>query len=199
MNTDNVVEFLRLLSLDVSLGAAAQHAASQADAPLALARLATAHGPALQRLRLVSIRPQLSGCPRQHGNRWFFRGRQDLAIGAGSRPGHQHAGQCHHPGHRHRHATRGAGGGRPRGQRPGAAPGAKRRPLSQRLLKPLSGSPGTAPRPRRQSRRWPCTRSAGSRLSGLPNPASRPRRTRPAPGATSGRAPTRRSTRPPPC
>lgn len=44
MNTDNVVEFLRLLSLDVSLGAAAQHAASQADAPLALARLATAHG-----------------------------------------------------------------------------------------------------------------------------------------------------------
>ncbi|WP_447918685.1 hypothetical protein [Achromobacter aegrifaciens] len=43
-NTDNVVEFLRLLSLDVSLGAAAQHAASQADAPLALARLATAHG-----------------------------------------------------------------------------------------------------------------------------------------------------------
>ena len=44
MNTDNVVEFLRLLSLDVSLGTAAQHAASQADAPLALARLATAHG-----------------------------------------------------------------------------------------------------------------------------------------------------------
>ncbi len=44
MNTDNVVEFLRLLSLDVTLGAAAQHAASQADAPLALARLATAHG-----------------------------------------------------------------------------------------------------------------------------------------------------------
>ncbi|WP_025140277.1 hypothetical protein [Achromobacter sp. DH1f] len=44
MNTDNVVEFLRLLSLDVSLGAAAQHAAGQADAPLALARLATAHG-----------------------------------------------------------------------------------------------------------------------------------------------------------
>ncbi|MFF7397030.1 hypothetical protein ACFZAI_11300 [Achromobacter sp. NPDC008082] len=44
MKTDNVVEFLRLLSLDVSLGAAAQHAASQADAPLALARLATAHG-----------------------------------------------------------------------------------------------------------------------------------------------------------
>ncbi|EHK65115.1 hypothetical protein [Achromobacter arsenitoxydans] len=44
MNTDNVVEFLRMLSLDVSLGAAAQHAASQADAPLALARLATAHG-----------------------------------------------------------------------------------------------------------------------------------------------------------
>jgi len=44
MNTDIVVEFLRLLSLDVSLGAAAQHAASQADAPLALARLATAHG-----------------------------------------------------------------------------------------------------------------------------------------------------------
>ena len=43
-NTDNVVEFLRLLSLDVSLGAAAQHAAAQADAPLALARLATAHG-----------------------------------------------------------------------------------------------------------------------------------------------------------
>ncbi|WP_088154874.1 hypothetical protein [Achromobacter xylosoxidans] len=43
-NADNVVEFLRLLSLDVSLGAAAQHAASQADAPLALARLATAHG-----------------------------------------------------------------------------------------------------------------------------------------------------------
>ncbi len=43
-NTDNVVEFLRLLSLDVSLGAAAQHAASQADAPLALARLATAQG-----------------------------------------------------------------------------------------------------------------------------------------------------------
>ena len=38
------MEFLRLLSLDVSLGAAAQHAASQADAPLALARLATAHG-----------------------------------------------------------------------------------------------------------------------------------------------------------
>lgn len=44
MSTDNVVEFLRLLSLDVSLGAAAQHAAGQADAPLALARLATAHG-----------------------------------------------------------------------------------------------------------------------------------------------------------
>ena len=44
MNTDNVVEFLRLLSLDVTLGAAAQHAASQADAPQALARLATAHG-----------------------------------------------------------------------------------------------------------------------------------------------------------
>lgn len=44
MNSDNVVEFLRLLSLDVSLGAAAQHAAGQADAPLALARLATAHG-----------------------------------------------------------------------------------------------------------------------------------------------------------
>ncbi|CAB3702889.1 hypothetical protein [Achromobacter pestifer] len=44
MNSDNVVEFLRLLSLDVSLGAAAQHAASQPDAPLALARLATAHG-----------------------------------------------------------------------------------------------------------------------------------------------------------
>ena len=33
-----------MLSLDVSLGTAAQHAASQADAPLALARLATAHG-----------------------------------------------------------------------------------------------------------------------------------------------------------
>jgi len=44
MKSDNVVEFLRLLSLDVSLGAAAQHAAGQADAPLALARLATAHG-----------------------------------------------------------------------------------------------------------------------------------------------------------
>ena len=44
MNTDNVVEFLRQLSLDVSLGAAAQQAASQRDAPLALARLATAHG-----------------------------------------------------------------------------------------------------------------------------------------------------------
>jgi len=44
MNSDNVVEFLRLLSLDVTLGSAAQHAASQADAPLALARLATAHG-----------------------------------------------------------------------------------------------------------------------------------------------------------
>jgi len=44
MNSDNVVEFLRLLSLDVSLGAAAQHAAGQPDAPLALARLATAHG-----------------------------------------------------------------------------------------------------------------------------------------------------------
>ncbi|MCW0210713.1 hypothetical protein WHX56_13495 [Achromobacter veterisilvae] len=44
MNTDNVVEFLRLLSLDVTLGAAAQQAASQADAPQALARLATAHG-----------------------------------------------------------------------------------------------------------------------------------------------------------
>ena len=40
MNTDNVVEFLRLLSLDVTLGAAAQHAASQADAPQALARMA---------------------------------------------------------------------------------------------------------------------------------------------------------------
>ena len=38
MNTDNVVEFLRQLSLDVSLGAAAQQAASQRDAPLALAR-----------------------------------------------------------------------------------------------------------------------------------------------------------------
>ncbi|KOF54040.1 MULTISPECIES: hypothetical protein [unclassified Achromobacter] len=44
MNTDNVVEFLRLLSLDVTLGAAAQHAASQPDAPSALARLATEHG-----------------------------------------------------------------------------------------------------------------------------------------------------------
>lgn len=44
MNSDNVVEFLRLLSLDVSLGAAAQHAAEQPDAPLALARLATSHG-----------------------------------------------------------------------------------------------------------------------------------------------------------
>ncbi|SEJ98444.1 hypothetical protein [Achromobacter sp. NFACC18-2] len=44
MSTDNVVEFLRLLSLDVTLGTAAQHAASQADAPLALARLATSHG-----------------------------------------------------------------------------------------------------------------------------------------------------------
>ena len=33
MNSDNVVEFLRLLSLDVSLGAAAQHAAGQ---PLSL-------------------------------------------------------------------------------------------------------------------------------------------------------------------
>ncbi|WP_313624441.1 hypothetical protein [Achromobacter sp.] len=44
MSSDNVVQFLRLLSLDVTLGTAAQHAASQADAPLALARLATAHG-----------------------------------------------------------------------------------------------------------------------------------------------------------
>lgn len=44
MSTGNVAEFLRLLSLDVTLGAAAQHAASQPDAPQALARLATAHG-----------------------------------------------------------------------------------------------------------------------------------------------------------
>ncbi|MGE8689490.1 MAG: hypothetical protein ACN6PJ_20250 [Achromobacter sp.] len=44
MSTDNVVEFLRLLSLDVTLGAAAQHAAGQPDAPQALARLATTHG-----------------------------------------------------------------------------------------------------------------------------------------------------------
>ena len=87
MNTDNVVEFLRQLSLDVSLGAAAQQAASQRDAPLALARLATAHGLLLQRGRLVRIHPWLPGRIQRQPDRHRGRGRGDLAAGSGSGQG----------------------------------------------------------------------------------------------------------------
>ena len=44
MSIENVVAFLRLLSTDASLGAAAQQAAGQPDAPVVLARLASNQG-----------------------------------------------------------------------------------------------------------------------------------------------------------
>ena len=143
MNTDNVVEFLRQLSLDVSLGAAAQQAASQRDAPLALARLATAHGlpcsaadwSAFTRGCLDESNASLTDIEAADAVIWQLV--QDP-------PGFPRGSQFGYPGHRHPGPGRRAARGRPGGQRPGPARRAGESVHPHQFLKPQS--PRGAPR-----------------------------------------------------
>ena len=197
MNTDNVVEFLRQLSLDVSLAPPPSRPRASATRRWRWRAWPRRTG-CLQRGRLVRIHPWLPGRIQRQPDRHRGRGRGDLAAGSGSGPGFPRGSQFGYPGHRHPGPGRRAARGRPGGQRPGPARRAGESVHPHQFLKPQSrvARPGRPPRHPPPPARPPCRQSADSRRWAPPNPAFRQRRTRRAWRAASGPASAHRSSRP---